>query len=313
MAGVTAPRQSPLPDAGVPPPSVDESFVLRTLTFVLSVIAGATDAIGFLGLQGLFTAHITGNVVILAAKFLARDPAPVAQLISVPLFMVALILTRLLAGGLEKWRIASLVPLLTLQFLLLAGFLAITATAGPRIDPNALMMIAAGMLGVAAMAVQNALVRISLKRVPSTAVMTTNLTVFTMDIGEILLGGNTTDAASARDRASRRASASARCVASRSNPTLVDGCRISTSPPMRPTTAITTIISIRVKPASACRVGRPITADRALRIRPARSAPRIRAPGIAGPGGRRAVSIHRARPGHRPGSAPRWQPQWFVP
>jgi uncharacterized membrane protein YoaK (UPF0700 family) len=30
---------------------------------VLSVIAGATDIIGFLGLNGLFTAHITGNLV----------------------------------------------------------------------------------------------------------------------------------------------------------------------------------------------------------------------------------------------------------
>jgi uncharacterized membrane protein YoaK (UPF0700 family) len=45
----------------------------------------------------------------------------------------------------------------------------------------------AGMLGVAAMAVQNALVRISLSGAPSTAVMTTNVTVFTMDLREILL------------------------------------------------------------------------------------------------------------------------------
>jgi hypothetical protein len=38
------------------------------------------------------------------------------------------------------------------------------------------------MLGVAAMAVQNAL-----SGAPSTAVMTTNVTVFTMDLREILL------------------------------------------------------------------------------------------------------------------------------
>jgi len=35
----------------------------RALPFVLSLIAGSTDIIGFLGLNGLFTAHITGNLV----------------------------------------------------------------------------------------------------------------------------------------------------------------------------------------------------------------------------------------------------------
>src|SRR5262245_38319727 len=44
------------------------------------------------------------------------------------------------------------------------------------------------MLGVSRMAVQNALVQVSLKGAPSTAVMTTNITRFTMDVGEMLLG-----------------------------------------------------------------------------------------------------------------------------
>jgi uncharacterized membrane protein YoaK (UPF0700 family) len=42
------------------------------------------------------------------------------------------------------------------------------------------------MLGVSAMAVQNALVQISLKGAPSTAVMTSNVTRFAMDVGEVL-------------------------------------------------------------------------------------------------------------------------------
>src|SRR5206468_452562 len=40
------------------------------LPFVLSATAGAVDVIVFLALGGLFTAHITGNVVILAAHYL---------------------------------------------------------------------------------------------------------------------------------------------------------------------------------------------------------------------------------------------------
>jgi uncharacterized membrane protein YoaK (UPF0700 family) len=36
----------------------------RTLPIVLSVIAGSTDVIGFLGLNGMFTARTAGNVVV---------------------------------------------------------------------------------------------------------------------------------------------------------------------------------------------------------------------------------------------------------
>jgi uncharacterized membrane protein YoaK (UPF0700 family) len=188
-------------DAGAAIPSVDGSLGARFLPFVLSVTAGSVDVIGFLGLGGLLTAHITGNLVILAARLVAHDKAPLSYLLAVPVFMVALALTRLLAAGLKRMRINSLVPLLLLQFLLLSAFLAACVRAGPRINPNAATMIFAGMVGVSAMAVQNALVRISLKGAPSTAVMTTNVTLFTMDIVEILLRRNTGDAAIERDRA----------------------------------------------------------------------------------------------------------------
>jgi uncharacterized membrane protein YoaK (UPF0700 family) len=49
------------------PPPVDDSRAVQALLIVLSVTAGCTDIIGFLVLNGLFTAHITGNLVILAA------------------------------------------------------------------------------------------------------------------------------------------------------------------------------------------------------------------------------------------------------
>ncbi len=41
--------------------------------------------------------------------------------------------------------------------------------------------VLAGMLGVSAMAVQNALVQLSLKGAPATAMMTTNITRFVLD------------------------------------------------------------------------------------------------------------------------------------
>jgi uncharacterized membrane protein YoaK (UPF0700 family) len=182
---------------------VESSLSARLLPTVLSIIAGSVDTIGFLGLGGLFTAHVTGNLAILAAHLVGGSGAPVAPMLSVPVFVAALGLTRLLAGALERIGFASLLPLLLLQFLLLAGFFVLCASAGPRIDPDATKAIFAGMLGVSAMAVQNALVQISLKGVPSTAVMTTNITRFMMDFGEVMLGRKPADVAKARDRAMR--------------------------------------------------------------------------------------------------------------
>jgi uncharacterized membrane protein YoaK (UPF0700 family) len=171
------------------------------LPFVLSMIAGSVDTIGFLALGGLFTAHVTGNLVILAARLLAGEPAPVAHLLSVPIFVAMLVIARLLVSGLEELRTMSLEPLLLLQLLLLAGCTGICINAAPNADPATATLVIAGMLGVSAMAVQNALVRISLTGAPSTAVMTTNITTFAMDVGEVWLGRNPTRAEEARNRA----------------------------------------------------------------------------------------------------------------
>jgi Protein of unknown function (DUF1275) len=48
-----------------------------------SLTAGSTDIIGFLGLNGLFTAHITGNIVVLAAHTVAGDPTIFSYMLSI--------------------------------------------------------------------------------------------------------------------------------------------------------------------------------------------------------------------------------------
>ena len=144
----------------------------RALPLVLSLIAGSTDIIGFLGLNGLFTSHITGNLVVLAAHIVAGDPTIFSYILSVPVFMIMLFLTRLLAGGLEQAGVSTLRPLLLVQLFFLAAFLSLCVVAGPWRDANAVLAVTAGMFGVAAMAVQNALVQISLTNTPTTAVMT---------------------------------------------------------------------------------------------------------------------------------------------
>jgi uncharacterized membrane protein YoaK (UPF0700 family) len=183
--------------------SVGDPLGRKLLTFVLSVIAGSVDVIGFLGLGALFIAHVTGNLVIVAARAAAGEHAPAAHLLSVPVFIVALVAARLLAARLDRSGSAALRPLLLLQFLLLSGLFAICIGVGSMADSNAAIMIVAAMLGVSAMAVQNALVQISLKDTPSTAVMTTNLTRFVLDFGEVWLGRDPDGRAKASARARR--------------------------------------------------------------------------------------------------------------
>lgn len=176
---------------------------MRALTFLLAFIAGAVDVIGFLGLGGLFTAHVTGNLVILAAHLAVGADASLALLISVPTFILALAATRLAEAGLERARIGPLPVLLFVQLVLLCTFLAICVAAGRAESPAAPTLVVAAMLGVCAMGVQAALVRIALPGTPATAVLTTNLTLLTVDVGEILLGKDSNGVQEARERAGR--------------------------------------------------------------------------------------------------------------
>jgi uncharacterized membrane protein YoaK (UPF0700 family) len=173
----------------------------RTLALLLlSATAGSTDAIGFLGLNGLFTAHITGNIVILAGHLLAQGRAGIAEMMSVPVFMVVLGLARLIGLALDGYgKGAAGRALLMLQFALLLGFFLLCLPLGRTFDTNAPWVTLAGMCGVAAMAVQNVLVQISIPGAPSTAVLTTNITRFTVAAVESV-AGPTTNRSSAHEK-----------------------------------------------------------------------------------------------------------------
>src|SRR5260221_4923120 len=92
---VSAEAEGPI--ASVSAPAIDSSRAIRALLIVLSITAGCTDIIGFLGLNGLFTAHITGNLVILAAHIVVSGEAQSAPMLSLSIFIVMVDLTVLLA------------------------------------------------------------------------------------------------------------------------------------------------------------------------------------------------------------------------
>src|SRR5262245_27245727 len=154
-----------------------DKFLLAAL---LSMTAGAVDVISFLELGGLFTAHITGNVVILAAHYITGRFGEIAPLFSVPVFVLVVGIAT--AVFVRKPILFTRRALLVLQAVLIASFLGFGAAFGPFPNPNSCMAVFAGMLGVAAMAAQYAVVRLALPGHPITGVMSTNATQLAVDL-----------------------------------------------------------------------------------------------------------------------------------
>ena len=148
----------------------------KRLPTLLSVIAGMVDLTGFLSLGNLFTAHITGNLVVVAALVVRRGRINPAQILAIPVFMLAVAATWLLARTSGRRGLGLLRALLLVQFLLLSCVLIFSVITKPSADPHGLVAGITAMIAVSAMAVQFALLRLALPVAPSTAVMTGNLT-----------------------------------------------------------------------------------------------------------------------------------------
>ena len=153
---------------------------------LLSVIAGMVDLTGFFTLGHIFTAHITGNLVVAAAAAVHGGPLNMAQALAIPAFMLAVAVVWLIAQASDR-RGSSLARLLLLvQFLLLAAVLIFSVITKPSTSQHALMAGIAVMIAVSAMACQYALLRLAIPGAISTAVMTGNLTNTVLSLMDLL-------------------------------------------------------------------------------------------------------------------------------
>src|SRR5262245_38768167 len=134
------------------------------------------EVIGFLSLGNIFTAHRTGNLVVISAALVRGGPMKLAQVLAVPIFMLA-VAAMWLVARVSNRRSAQLVRLfLMIQFLLLTGVFIFSVITKPSADPHGPMAGVAVMIAVSAMACQFALFRLAMPHTISTAVMTGNLT-----------------------------------------------------------------------------------------------------------------------------------------
>jgi uncharacterized membrane protein YoaK (UPF0700 family) len=116
---------------------------------MLSIVAGMVDLTGFYTLGNVFTAHVTGNLVVVTAALVAGEPVRWAQAVAIPIFMLAVAAVWLTARSSAR-QSAGLVRLLLI--------------------------------------VQFALMRLAMPHAISTAVMTGNLTNFVLSSMDLLSG-----------------------------------------------------------------------------------------------------------------------------
>lgn len=148
----------------------------------LALTAGFVDAAAFIALTGLFTAHVTGNFVLIGAELVSTSSGVLAKLLALPVFVLTVAATRLIALALKGNNVEPLRPLLAIEAALLIAFAVAGITLSPLGSPDGARAIAVGMLGVAAMGVQNGIGRVVIGHLAATTVMTVNVSQVVVDL-----------------------------------------------------------------------------------------------------------------------------------
>jgi uncharacterized membrane protein YoaK (UPF0700 family) len=170
------------------------------LPFLLSLTAGYVDTAGFLALQGLFTAHVTGNFVTFGASLVLGTSGAIAKLLALPVFCAVVMAVRLLTSALTpRWRFVFEAMLGLKVFLLIVGA-ALAIKFGPFQNGDSLQAVATGMVLVAAMAVQNAAHRVYLGSLPPSTLMTGTTTQIMIDLADVIYTGGKAPSGQIRSR-----------------------------------------------------------------------------------------------------------------
>jgi len=176
------------------PPAAPRDTQVSTL---MAFTAGFVDTCGFVALFGLFTAHVTGNFVLIGATLASSRPGILAKLLAFPVFILAVAATQAFLHRCKRNGRDPARAVLLAQAAFLALFLGVGVWGSPVQDPDALLTILIGMFGVAAMAIQNVASRTVFAHHAPTTVMTGNVTQTVMDAVEVAYGA---DAAPAKAR-----------------------------------------------------------------------------------------------------------------
>jgi uncharacterized membrane protein YoaK (UPF0700 family) len=153
---------------------------------LLTFNGGYVDTAGYLALQGLFTAHVTGNFVTLGASLVHGTPGALPKILALPVFCAVVLGIRLFNSYVSRGGAVALNGLLGAKIVLFIAAAVLAISLGPFNNGDSAGALVTGMTLVAAMAIQNAVHRIFFTKSPPTTLMTGSTTQIMMDIGDLM-------------------------------------------------------------------------------------------------------------------------------
>jgi uncharacterized membrane protein YoaK (UPF0700 family) len=160
--------------------------VPRWVPALLSFVAGYIDSYTFLALFGLFVAQVTGSFVTAGAELVTHDIGIAGKMIAILAFVGAAALTAGLIGISVLHGRDPLPWMLALEALLLAAFCVLMLAGPPVSGADDWHGILAGMFGAMAMGTQSVVVRLLMRGIPQTNVMTGNMTQLGIETTELI-------------------------------------------------------------------------------------------------------------------------------
>ncbi len=158
----------------------------RLAPALLSFVAGYVDIFTFLGLFGLFVAQVTGSFVTAGAELVTHDESITGKVLAVVAFLLAAAISAALIRFVRRRRREPLPIMLGLETALLAIFCVIILAGPPVTSAADRSGILAGMFAAMAMGMQAVIVRLLMRGVPQTNVMTGNLTQIGIETADLV-------------------------------------------------------------------------------------------------------------------------------
>jgi uncharacterized membrane protein YoaK (UPF0700 family) len=160
----------------------------RLISAILGFTGGYMDTAGFLALNGLFTAHITGNLVTLGAALATGYTGYIDKALAIPVFCLTILLFRFLRRSYFQVNRILMSRCLALHALLLLIGSILAIQYGPFLDGNSLVATLTGLIFVAGMTIHNTIHRVFLPETPPTTVMTLTTTQIMLDCSDLIHG-----------------------------------------------------------------------------------------------------------------------------
>jgi uncharacterized membrane protein YoaK (UPF0700 family) len=154
----------------------------------LGFLAGYVDTLGFVGLFGLFTAHVTGNFVLIGRALIEPTRTVFIKLLVFPVFILFVALARLAILRWERSGSKALRNSFLFQLVMMLATVICAWQAAPVVEASAPLTLLTGSLCAGAMAVQNAYGKLLLGKSTATTVMTGNVTTLVIEVVDALRG-----------------------------------------------------------------------------------------------------------------------------